>query len=431
VIPAGRYKKPHFSLRISTFFSAPHENGVRLKTAFASLFDSSLWGVVSLKRYMRSHRRGAVLILAVVVSLVISFIVMAVAWSAQTQTKMTADLSKTDQAFCAAEAGIHRVAWYLRNAYITRTAYHNSSGTALLSPFNTPFSGTIGGYSYTASCALVSSSDLRIVVTSTATNGNFMYTMSAYVSPPAQGVPTFATAGDWDNKNTDVIGDVQTQGAFTNNGGSGSVKGNIFYGDPSSTGTDAATGVARYVDPNTSSDPNSFNEMDWLTLANRLNGVVAAEGPSAVLWGSQSSKTFDFTKLPGTNAVYMVIGNVTDPDFKGSGTLYVVGSIEFTKNRTLGDTSNTINLVSLGAVNNITFDKKITIYGSLYAQGDWNRAQTDVYGMVYVQGVVRSNNGSSTLDATGITVPFFDTRAPTGSAVTSPMVINHFTGPLP
>ena len=77
------------------------------------------------------------------------------------------------------------------------------------------------------------------------------------------------------------------------------------------------------------------------------------------------------------------------------------------------------------------FDTEHVIFGSLYAQGDWNRAQTDVHGMVYVQGVVRSNNGSSTLDATGITVPFFDTRAEAGAAVTSPMVINHFTGPLP
>jgi hypothetical protein len=387
---------------------------------------------VKLKRDIGAHRRGTVLILALVVSLVISFIVMATAWSAQTQTKMTADLSKTDGAFCAAEAGIHRVAWNVRNWNYKNGPYHN--GTTLDSHFPQTVSGTIGAYSYNTTCQIVSSTDWRIRATSTATFGNSFYTMSAYISPPAQGVPTFATAGDWDNKNTTVVGDIQTRGAFTNNGGSGSVQGNIFYGNPSSTGLTIATGIAQYVDPANSADPNAFVEMDWLDLQNRLEGAFAAEG-TATLLGTQTGKMFDFATLPGTNKVFKVIGDVIDPDFNpnfvGNGTLYVTGSIIFTKNRTLGNSNSTINLVSLKAVNNITFDKQITIFGSLYAQGDWNRAQTNVHGMVYVQGVVRSNNGNSTLDATGITVPFFDTRATEGSAVTSPMVINHFTGPLP
>ena len=371
------------------------------------------------------HRseRGTAVTLGLVLSIVITGLVAAIAWVAGAQANMVGSLDKTDGAFCAAEAGLQRVQWSLR--YNANT-YH--SGSSLLSPFSAAMTGSCDTYSYSATCSL--NSDYSLRVTSVGSVGTISYTLSTTLYPPVQGIPTFSSAGDWDNKNVTVVGDVQTKGSFTNSGGSGSVTGNVFYGG-TATGTSAVTGVARYVDPSSTTDPNAFASLNWPVVEATLDAVVTSEGTSAALNGNQSNVTFDFTKLSGTDKVYKVVGNVTNPTFIGSGTLYINGSLQFTNNTTMGSSSSPVNIVTVGSVANITFDKKAIVYGSLYAEGDWDRAQTDVYGMVYVEGIARSDNGSSTLDSTGITVPFFDTRAPAGSAVTSPIRIANFTGPQP
>lgn len=55
------------------------------------------------------------MVLAIVVSVILSGLVSAMAWVAGESAQRTAGLSKMDQAFFAAEAGAQRVQWYSTN----------------------------------------------------------------------------------------------------------------------------------------------------------------------------------------------------------------------------------------------------------------------------------------------------------------------------
>jgi hypothetical protein len=350
--------------------------------------------------------------MAIVVSVVITGMVAALAWVAGAQSQTTGDLSKVDQAFYAAESGAQRAIYYCRR----RALGYVDTPTP-------PLTGTVNGYTYSAgwpTTGLITS----VKITSTATNGTASYTLSETVAANVNPVPAIATGGNFNNKNIIIQGDVATNGSYSN-GGSGSLNGDLYW---SSNATQSGT-VTGVVYPNQSFAP--------ITEA-QLNTKLLVPGSYSTA-SSGTGKTYDFRTA--NNRVFYVVGDVTDPDIPaagGSGTLYVKGKITFTKpNVSLGQYTKvgtayvpTVN-VNLVATDVIEFNHKLDLLvGALYTLKDLKRQQISLLvGRLYAGGsITDDNNGQSTI-IVGDT-PTFDPRANNGVAVTT-ITVSKFTGPMP
>jgi Tfp pilus assembly protein PilX len=342
-------------------------------------------------RYRR--QRGTALLLSIVVSIIVTALVVAMAWVAGEQTQRTGNLSKLDQAFFAAEAGAHRVMWYCKNDQ--------------MSSITSPLTGSINGYNYSVSWSTVSGK--VIAVTSVATTGNVSYTLSETITPPTLIPPVLATTKDFDNKNITINGNVMVGGDYSN-GGSGSLAGDlVHYGNASNTGN---------VSGDITHESGSFTPLDMAIVRSTL---VAAAGQT--FNGKQTDKTFNFSALPGTNKVIYVNGDVVDPTFVGTGTLYVKGKVSVGG---FGTSSNPVHIV---ADEKITTYNNVTMYGSIYTADDWDRGKFDLTGMLYVAGKIeKSNSGQSSLTQT--TTPWWDPRLPGNTQGTAAKtVITKFSGP--
>ena len=104
-------------------------------------------------------RRGSALSLAIVVSVILSSLIAALAYVAGQTSQATGQITKMDQAFYAAESGAQRVAWYCRN---------RSLGT-----LRSPLAGSCNGYNYNVSWP--QNTNLSAQVTSTATLGSTIW----------------------------------------------------------------------------------------------------------------------------------------------------------------------------------------------------------------------------------------------------------------
>jgi hypothetical protein len=337
----------------------------------------------------RFHARGSALTLAIVVSIVLTGLIVSLAWVASAQTHYTANLSKIDQAFFAAEAGAQRVQWYCK---------HYRMGS-IASPLN----GSVGGFGYSVNWSNVAGSTL--LVRSVGSSGRTSYTLSERVRPPYP-APALATGGSFDNKNIDILGDVIV-GSYSNFAG-GSLNGNLTY-TTSAMNTDAVTGSVIH-------DGSAFLPIDMNALGNTL---IAAAGQTCT--GDLINPVFNFTLIPGTNKVIYVSGNVTNPTFIGSGTLYCSGSV--TAND-IGTAANPVNIVTSG---DITLNYNVHTYGGLYTGGRLHRAKFAITGIVYAAVAVDDYaNPQSYLTFTA--APWFDPRISTWCPTTSLM---NFAGPMP
>jgi hypothetical protein len=348
-------------------------------------------------RPQRKHPRGSAITLAIVVAVVLTGLVATMSWVAAEQTARTAALSKMDQAFYAAEAGMQRVQWYCKNGQM-------GSITA-------PLTGSLNGYTYSVSWSTVSGSTIQI--TSVGSTGSVSYTMSAQVTPPFIQQPSIESIGDFDNKNIVVTGNVVAGGNYAN-GGSGSLNGNlVYYGSASNTGS--VTGTVTHA-----SGPPP--KIDFATMTTTL---IASAG--LTYNGNQNNRGFDFTTVTGNPKIIYVNGNVTNPTFVGSGTLVVAGTISGAGG--YGSAGNPVHLVATG---DITTDNNTTIYGAIYTGGNWNRGKFNMTGLIYTSGVIQSNNGKSYL--TQDTTPWFDPRATGGGGgggSGSGTTVTAFSGPMP
>jgi hypothetical protein len=334
--------------------------------------------------------RGSALVLAIILSLVISGMVAAMAWVAGTQSQVTGSMSKADQAFYAAESGASRVAWYCKQSK--------------MSSITSPISGTLNGNTYTTSWTSGSGSSIN--VSSNANNGTMTYSLSVAMTPPSSGVPMFASGSNFDNKNISITGNVAVGGDYSN-GGSGSLNGNLIYaGNANNTGS--VTGTI---------SKGTFTAINFSTLDTTLRASATTKSPG---------QTYDFTAISGTNKVIYVNGDVTDPTIIGSGTLYVNGNIIFSSQVTVGATGAPVYLVSQ---HDVTFNKKSSIVGGIYAAGNLNRAQLDLTGIIYVAGVANSNNGQCTWTFTS--PAWFDPRNSGGGSGSSQLTEASFMGPAP
>lgn len=346
--------------------------------------------------YRASHRRGSALVLAIIVSVVMTALVSAMCWVAGESAQRTGSLSKIDQAFYAAEAGAQRVQWYCKNNK--------------MNSISAPVTGSINGYAYSVTWSTVSGS--TILITSVGTVSSTSYTLSLQVTPPVIQQPTITSMGAFDNKNIAVTGDVMVATTY-DNGGNGSITGNLtYYGSASNTGSVSGSVTHASGSPTT---------IDFAALASTL---TAAAGRTYN--GDQNNVTFDFTAISGSHPVIYVNGNVSNPTFIGSGTLYVTGNI--TGAGGYGSAGAPVDLVAQGDINT---NNNTTIVGSVYTKGNWNRGKFNLTGLIYTGGIVQSNNGMSYL--TQANTPWWDPRGNGGGTISASTTTNvtDFAGPMP
>jgi hypothetical protein len=346
----------------------------------------------TISRFNPCQRRGSALVLAIVMSVVVTGLVLTLSWAGGVQAEMTSNLKKIDQAFYEAESGVQLVAWYCK---------HNQMGsiTSGWTPTK-PFSG----------CTLTwTTSGSTVTVTSVSTYGTASYTCSEKITAP-QAAAVIAGSGDFNNKNIQVIGNVSIGGNYTN-GGSGSLTGNLVYaGSASNTGN--VTGTVTQ---------GTFAPLDMSSVETSL---INAAGTTHN--GSLANTVIDFTTVPATpgtsNKVVYVTGSMSNVTFVGSGTVYVAGAVS---GGNFGTSIAPVNIVAGGSVS-LTNN---TMYGSLYVAGDLSTGHFDMTGLIYVAGTfTRSNSGQSSITMTSS--PWFDPRGgSTGSG--APTAFANFTGPLP
>jgi len=342
----------------------------------------------------RTHdRRGSALSLAIVVSVILSSLIAALAFVAGQTSQATGAVSKMDQAFYAAESGAQRLAWYARNR-----------GTGMIA---SPLAGTINGYNYTVSWPQQTLNGVQITSSATAINGIATYSLTVFCAPSFAAAPAFSSFGNFDNKNTNITGDVATNGNYTN-GGNGMLTGDIYFGG-SGTNLITVTGIIYPTSPFPALD---FTALDTTLRATSLTLPVG-------------TPIYDFNLAPGANKVIYVVGDVTDPSFANSGTLYVKGKVHFTNNVTVGTAAKPVNIV---ATDDITFDKNSSYFGGIYTAKTITRAQFDITGSMYAGGAIGPTNMGTSHFIFG-TIPWFDTRGATAPATS--LRFSSFTGPLP
>ena len=353
---------------------------------------------------MRHSRkiRGSAVTLTIVLSVVLTGLIAAMAFIAGEQSQRTGSLSKIDQASFAAEAGLARVEWYCKN---------NNLGTLA-----TPVSGTINGYNYKVSWSQLSGG--AYLVTSTGSVGTVSYTVSEQMTPPSS-APALASGGNFDNHNIDVTGDAIVGGNYTN-AGNGSLSGRLIYYGTATNTTSVAGGVYHPA--------SNFSSSNQAIAMNSLVANLAAATPSTQTYtGPLANPVFNFNSIPGTNKLIYVNGNVDHPTFVGSGTLVVSGTVAAGG---YGAGSGTVptSPVNIVASGDVTTDNNITIYGTLYTGGVWYRGKFSMYGgMVYTSGGVSTSNYAQSTILQG-TTPWFDPRASSWCSTTA---LANFTGPQP
>jgi hypothetical protein len=331
------------------------------------------------------------MIMGIIISIVITGLVFAMSWVAGTQAQATANLSKMDAAFYAAESGAQRVAWYCKNGKMSSIA--------------SPLTGTVNGFAYSSSWTTVSGTIIKI--TSIGSLGSVSYTMSETVAPPAPSAPQLANAGNGNISGAVTInGNQQTNGTI-NTGANLQVNGNLsaggsINGSPAVSGTKTASATGLNP-PSVSAIYTAVKALATHTLTN----------PSSI-------STLDFTTA--SNGILFINGDANmsaNVVVMGSGTVVVSGNWNQSGNFPNTGTAS-VNIVVQGDLN---ISGTLKINGSLYGGGNWNQSGAfTIAGIVLVHG--DSNvSGSGTIN-TG-TIPTFDPR--TGGATT----FTNFAGPLP
>jgi hypothetical protein len=318
--------------------------------------------------------------MAVIISVVVTAVVMMVAWISATMSQSTGSFAKQSRAFCVAEGALQRAYWRYRQ------------NTAWRAPAGAPMTGTsvIDGVSYPYSVTAVGNNNQPILVTSTATNAAGTVLAQVHVTlfrlaPAAIGVGggTFSTTSQ-----LNVTGDLSLSGGFTASG-TCNVTGNVdtsgsIPGSISVTGTETANDATLTV-PSVTAIYNSL-----------LPGAYTIAGPNIT--------SLDFTSHP----VLLVNGNASlnISTITGSGTLVVNGNVSTGGNLGTVGSPATFHLVTNGTV---TANQNWYQTGSLYAAGlvTFNN-QTALTGVLLTNGGAIMNNHHS---FTFANPPSFDPRA--------------------
>lgn len=318
----------------------------------------------------------------IVISVIVTGIVMTMAWSAGVEAQMTSQYAKMDRAFFAAESGIQQVAWYCK---------HNKMGL-----IHSPLTGTVNGYGYSASWVTVSGNTIRI--TCVGSLGDASCTASQNVTPPGVAAVTLTSGGGGNISGAVTVnGDLQTIRDVNANGNL-HVTGNL-----TTQGRINGSPVAGSKKPG----QTGLTTPSVLTIYNNAKALATntLDHPSSI-------STLDFGAAP--NGVIWVNGDAnmsSNVNVIGSGTVVVAGNWNQSGNFPKTGTAN-VNVVVHGDLN-VSGSLKIT--GSLYGGGNWNQSGTfAVTGVVLVTG---DSNVSGAGTITNASPPTFDGRGAGGGTV--------------
>ena len=326
--------------------------------------------------------------MAIIVSVIVTSLVMMVAWNSTVMVQSTSNYMKEARAYYVAEGGLQRAYYRYKKDNTYRADPKGSPPSSLMTGTD-----TVDGQSYAYSVRVSGNPHSPVLVTSTATNGSVQGQVHVTLSGGGGTAATVAMGGGATFSSTsqlNVTGDLSVSGTI-NSSGTFNVAGNV----------DASGSIPAGVSATGTKNPNdgSITVPDVTTMYNSLTS-------GAYSIPSGNITTLDFVAHP----VIMVSGNATlnmsSIDINGSGTLIVSGNV--TTGTDMGTNGNplTFNLVTLGT---FTATNKWYVTGSLYSKGliKFNN-QTVINGVIVGNAGATLNNHHTFNFASP---PAFDSRS--------------------
>jgi cytoskeletal protein CcmA (bactofilin family) len=349
---------------------------------------------------LAARSRGTVVALFLVLtSVLITSMVTTISLSGTTGVQTESLTLKRDQAFYAAEAGLQRALWMDK--------YGNWSGNSYPA-----LTGTINGYSYSATLAGPSGNGVKIASVANATVGGITTssTCSTVVSN-SYPVPALELSANFSNGGIDqIVGDMKIDSNITINGTFADVTGNV-YSDSSINGTITLSAGFKLF-PNQSLTPAPT----VISIANTLKA-----NPNAVTVTSTNSLNFNSSSI-GTLIYTGNINNWNNPTIAGNGTLVVFGDVSTSNMASFA--GHNVNLVIAGNLN--ANGSNFTLTGSLYVEMGINaNTAFSVVGVVLGNGPMNTQTMGSSIVVS--TPPWFDPRLTGGGGS---LVTGSFTGPI-
>jgi hypothetical protein len=391
------------------------------------------------------HPRGSIMVLAIIVSVILSSLICVMSWMAAEQTQRTASLAKMDQAFFAAEGGLERVKWYCKNGQIGE--------------IKSPLVGT-NGLSYSVWWSTVSGSTIK--VNSTGWAGSASYSLSAQVTPPVL-APSLAVGGAMADAgpitvtgNLAVAGDVTRAGKTTLNTAPGKqpsslmISGYLFSaghfdipGDllvneyitalgSITVGGDVKAGKvilhAGNWDISGTTTPYSNPKVKISVPTVDTDALIRdANSQGKVLHGGIfTSPKIDFTASPNGIVCYdddtTILGTIT---FKGTGTLVIKGTLTMAGNIGKPNSPAQANLVT---TKDLVMSGNLNLNGSLCVGDVLSKSgPTQVNGVIVVQSTLL---GAGPVTVSYATPPSF-VHYSGGAGGSEKMEVTAFSGPQP
>lgn len=382
-----------------------------------------------LTRNKNRNPRGSALSLMIVVSVVITGLVITMAWAAGLQVSTATARAKGDEATYAAEGAMQWAIYKLRQDPAWRP-----TGT---SPVVNGWTCAIT-YTDVGTPTGMLGNPLKFTVSATKSGTDASSRMTATVAGALAYVPQFWSMGDLTiAQSANINGDVETQGKLTinpptsgavvNKGAKGKVKakGAVVDNNPGPSGS----GKYFTDTPVANSTNVSTPSMSAAQVYNTLKAGPTADIMSCLTYIS-GKPCIDFSKAGGKPVVYTgpasYVGSVgiINSSTPANDTFIVNstdGTVDFSGTFPFNTTTAKMNLVINGDVSFNGSGTGIKIEGSFYVAGDW--VQNGVYSFKGTVMVDQTTNlkGTGTVDVA--VPPSFDPRYVPR--------ITSFTGQLP
>ena len=334
----------------------------------------------SRRRYALHPRRGSAMIMAIVVSVVVTSVVMVIAWNSATMVQSTSNYMKQARANGVAEGAYQRAYWLFKKDQTYRA---------------NPMTGTdvVDGLTYSYSVSVVGAANAPVLITATATTGSVQGQVHATLTMPS-GTPPAAideTGGNVQfSQAATVTGDLYGAGSISFHAGD-TVTGNVTSVSTVSGGTISGTTTQH------------AGSVTVPTVASLYSAIQ----PTAHAIASGNISTLDFSSY----SVLYASSNVTlqaGLTVIGSGTLIVNGDLSLNADIGAPGSPKTFSVV---VSHDFNPSKNIYLAGSVYVEHDFNSS-----GTVVITGAIVGNHdihfsGAATL--TYAPPPSFDPRGGT------------------
>ena len=325
--------------------------------------------------------RGSALVMVVILTVILTSLIMVIAWSSTNLAQAGSSLVKSDQAYYAAEAGMQQAVWRFKHDNSWRADPNGSPATPLLTG-----SVTMGSSnpSYSVSCSGPSGGS--VTITSTGTNGVTASTLTIHVGkvsplPQTSVGLTFVQSGT-----LNVTGSIYAQ-ANISLSSTGTINGDLQTAAKLTNGHEIVTGVQADHVANLPAPP------DVLTIYNTLQAQAwQYNGPTPY-----TNVVLDFNAHPIIYFDTDVAWNNGNPTIIGSGTIVVEGKISISNKFPASGTAR-MNIV---CKHDLSTTGTFNLTGGIYLVGGLTQSNTyTVNGVIALNGKVQnSGTGSYILGA--------------------------------